>query len=202
MQLANALYPLVEDVEPFEEILNKYKTNFEIKSLDMMRSKIGLHTKQKNDLNLIQGLEDCLLSSETDMTIFFRLLSDYKKGKVEKGVATIEKAFYKPEEIIGKILEQWKDWFESYDQRLSIEDLDDNERKKKMNLVNPKYVLRNYMAQIAIDDADNGDYKLIDELFNLLKKPYNEQPDYEKWFAKRPDWARHKVGCSMLSCSS
>ncbi|WP_370091332.1 protein adenylyltransferase SelO family protein, partial [Winogradskyella sp.] len=202
VQLANALYPLVEDVEPFEEILNKYKTNFEIKSLDMMRSKIGLHTKQKNDLNLIQGLEDCLLSSETDMTIFFRLLSDYKKGKVEKGVATIEKAFYKPEEIIGKILEQWKDWFESYDQRLSIEDLDDNERKKKMNLVNPKYVLRNYMAQIAIDDADNGDYKLIDELFNLLKKPYNEQPDYEKWFAKRPDWARHKVGCSMLSCSS
>jgi uncharacterized protein YdiU (UPF0061 family) len=71
-----------------------------------------------------------------------------------------------------------------------------------MNLVNPKYVLRNYMAQLAIEQADKGDYSLINELFDLLKKPYNEQPKNQKWFAKRPDWARHKVGCSMLSCSS
>ena len=71
-----------------------------------------------------------------------------------------------------------------------------------MNLVNPKYVLRNYMAQLAIEAADKGDYTVISELFNLLKKPYEEQAEFEKWFAKRPDWARHKVGCSMLSCSS
>lgn len=71
-----------------------------------------------------------------------------------------------------------------------------------MNKTNPKYVLRNYMAQLAIDDADKGDYELIDELFNLLKKPYDEQPENEEWFKKRPEWARSKVGCSMLSCSS
>jgi uncharacterized protein YdiU (UPF0061 family) len=76
------------------------------------------------------------------------------------------------------------------------------ERKEKMNTINPKYVLRNYMAQLAIDEADKGDHKLIDELFLMLKKPYDEQVQYQKWFAKRPDWARHKVGCSMLSCSS
>ena len=58
------------------------------------------------------------------------------------------------------------------------------------------------MAQLAIDDANKGDYKLIYELFELLKKPYNEQPEKESWFAKRPEWARHKAGCSMLSCSS
>ena len=77
-----------------------------------------------------------------------------------------------------------------------------SERKKAMNAVNPKYVLRNYMAQLAIDTANDGDYGLINELYQLLKKPYSEQPDYEKWFAKRPEWARDKVGCSMLSCSS
>ena len=76
------------------------------------------------------------------------------------------------------------------------------ERKEKMDLINPKYVLRNYMAQLAIDAADKGDYGLIDELYIMLKKPYSEQPEYHKWFAKRPDWARDKVGCSMLSCSS
>jgi uncharacterized protein YdiU (UPF0061 family) len=58
------------------------------------------------------------------------------------------------------------------------------------------------MAQLAIDAANLEDYSWIDELFQLLKKPYDEQPKYQKWFAKRPDWAREKVGCSMLSCSS
>ncbi len=58
------------------------------------------------------------------------------------------------------------------------------------------------MAQMAIDEANKGDYSLIDELFALLKHPYDERPEYQKWFAKRPEWARHKVGCSMLSCSS
>jgi uncharacterized protein YdiU (UPF0061 family) len=58
------------------------------------------------------------------------------------------------------------------------------------------------MAQMAIDKADQGDYGLITELQTLLKKPYDDQPESEKWFAKRPDWARNKVGCSALSCSS
>ena len=71
-----------------------------------------------------------------------------------------------------------------------------------MNQVNPKYVFRNYMAQLAIDDANKGDFKLIDELFQLFRKPYEEQAEKEKWFVKRPEWARYKVGCSMLSCSS
>ena len=61
---------------------------------------------------------------------------------------------------------------------------------------------RNYMAQLAIDAADDGDYSLIDELYQLLKQPYDDQLGQEHWFAKRPEWARHKVGCSMLSCSS
>jgi len=58
------------------------------------------------------------------------------------------------------------------------------------------------MAQLAIDKAELGDYSLIDDLHEMLKKPYDDQAQYEEWYAKRPEWARHKVGCSMLSCSS
>ena len=71
-----------------------------------------------------------------------------------------------------------------------------------MNATNPKYVLRNYMAQIAIDAADKGDYSVINELYKLLTQPYAEQNHMSKWASKRPEWALNKVGCSMLSCSS
>ncbi|MEM9680228.1 MAG: YdiU family protein [Bacteroidota bacterium] len=202
LQLANAIYPLVEEVEPFETILNQYKIDFESRSLDMMRSKLGLQIKDSEDSKLIQSLEDILGLTETDMTIAFRQLSRYKTGMKSEGLPLISKAFYNPDDIKGAIENQWKGWFEVYDKRLHKEDTTDQVRADFMNRVNPKYVLRNYMAQMAIDKADEGDYALIDELFTMLKKPYDKQPEYEKWFAKRPEWARHKVGCSMLSCSS
>ncbi len=125
-------------------------------------------------------------------------------SKTESGdwLPLINDAFYESYEIKDEVVEKWTAWFSKYGERLLQESATDEERKVTMNKVNPKYVLRNYMAQLAIDDADTGDYKLIDELFQLLKKPYDEQPDSEKWFTKRPEWARNKVGCSMLSCSS
>ncbi|MDA9070060.1 YdiU family protein [Arenitalea sp.] len=202
LQLANAMYPLIEDAEPLEAVLNQYKADFETRLLNMMRSKLGLQIEDENDQKLILELEDILHSSETDMTIFFRDLGNFKKSEALKGLTIIQDAFYKPEEVVGNIQKRWNSWFENYADRLQKETFSDEERKEKMNTTNPKYVLRNYMAQLAIDDADKGDYKLIDELFQMLKKPYDEQLEYQKWFAKRPDWARDKVGCSMLSCSS
>lgn len=201
-QLANAIYPLIDEVEELEKILNDYKVDFEEKSLEMMRSKLGLEQNEEEDSRLILQLEENLELSETDMTIFFRNLSKFTKEENEKGVDIVKEAFYAVEEIQGENLEKWNTWFTFYRNRLKKERLSDEARKDKMNNVNPKYVLRNYMAQLAIESADKGNYSLIEELYQLLKKPYDEQPDNEKWFVKRPEWARHKVGCSMLSCSS
>ncbi len=199
-QLANAIYPLVDEAAPLEKILNDYKSAFEVKSLKMMKEKLGLYEESNQDAALILQLEENLELSETDMTIFFRNLSKFTD--VESGDAILKEALYASEDVSNDILKKWKDWFVLYSERLKEETLTKGERTERMNQVNPKYVLRNYMAQLAIDAADKGDYSLIEELFQLLKQPYSEQPDKEKWFAKRPDWARHKVGCSMLSCSS
>ena len=201
-QLANALYPLVEDTSPLEIILKAYKNDFEKMSQNMMRSKLGLTLAEETDLILIQSLETNLNAVETDMTIFFRSLSSFKKEQPEKGVELIRDAFYTPDSIKGDILNNWKQWFVSYAKRLEGETTSADERKQQMNKINPKYVLRNYMAQLAIDKAEIGDYSLINEFYQLLKNPYSEQPNSEHWFVKRPEWARNKVGCSKLSCSS
>ncbi len=200
LKLANALYPLIEEAEPLQKILAEYQEDVENGYLAMMKSKLGLVEVDSNDGLLIETLEAVLQRSETDMAIFFRTLSKF--DSTGGGLEMVADAFYKPDEIQGEIQKDWMAWFSMYAARLKLETQSNDQRAKTMNTINPKYVLRNYMAQLAIDDADKGDYKLLDELFQLLKKPYGEQPHNEKWFAKRPDWARNKVGCSMLSCSS
>ena len=202
-QLANTLYVLVKEAQPFEKALERFKIAFPIKKTEMMRAKLGLCTDDAKDMNLIAHLERTLGLSETDMTIFFRLLAQVRSSATPKeALQQLSAAFYTPAEIVNDIEQGWTDWLEIYLIRLEKESQSDQERRIIMDKVNPKYVLRNYMAQMAIDAADQGDYSLIEELYILLKQPYAEQEENEKWFVKRPEWARHKVGCSMLSCSS
>ncbi|CAM1342989.1 protein adenylyltransferase SelO [Tenacibaculum amylolyticum] len=199
-KLANALYALVEEVEPLQAILEEYEKLYLQAYRTMMKQKLGLNTDE-NYVSLISELEQTLQITEIDYTIFFRNLSKVlSKDTSEEAFAKIKDAFYVTN--TEEALEKWNNWFTNYLTAIQKEDIDDALRAEKMNLVNPKYVLRNYMAQLAIDDADKGNYELIKELHELLKEPYAEQPSQEKWFAKRPDWAKHKVGCSMLSCSS
>ena len=202
-QLANALFPLIEEAKPLELLLQEFQQLYHSNYIDMMRSKLGLKKIDAGDGKLISKLEKNLQLSETDMTIFFRELSSVKKNASPRSaIATINEAFYKPEEIKKEILKSWENWFEKYLKRLNLEDHSDEERTIAMNSVNPKYVLRNYMAQVAIEAAEKEDYSILKELHGLLKKPYEEQAELDKWYAKRPDWARDKIGSSMLSCSS
>ena len=206
MQLANALYPLVEDAEPLQEILHEFQSQFQIKYNAMVGEKIGLSNVTSADNELLANLEETLQLIETDMTIFFRLIAGVPKSPPAEGeedaLAIVTDAFYRPAELTGDVMASWRNWFRNYQVRLNQTEHSDADRAAKMNRVNPKYVLRNYMAQLAIDKATAGDVTLIDKLYQLLKQPYDDQPNSEKWFAKRPEWARNKVGCSMLSCSS
>ncbi len=205
LQLANALYPLIEDAEALEQILHDFNIDYKSKYLDMMRSKLGLQDKNESDAELVTTLEKVLQLTETDMTIFFRNLANISKTRIiddEAFLDAIKDAFYKPQHVTGTILKQWQNWFLLYTNRLKKEALPDAERKRKMNAVNPKYILRNYIAQLIINDADKGNYTLLNKIHTLLKNPYNEQEEHQEWFVKRPEWARNKVGCSMLSCSS
>ncbi|OCB78595.1 hypothetical protein LPBF_00940 [Flavobacterium crassostreae] len=202
-QLANALFPLIEQAAPLEAILDAFQTQYEADYTSMMRNKLGLCMAAETDLELLQLLSQNLLLHETDYTIFFRKLSELQKTDSEETAFEIlSEAFYKPEKISPQTQDSWLYWITQYTLRLQKETASDPDRKSRMNAVNPKYVLRNYMAQLAIEAAEKEDYSLIEELHILLKKPYHEQPNAQKWFAKRPDWARQKIGSSMLSCSS
>lgn len=203
LQLANALFPLIEEAKPLEKILNDFPIKYEVDYIEMMHSKLGFEFSSETSKNIINLLTQNLQLTETDMTIFFRSLSLVSKvDSVENAFEKIATSFYKLEEVKDSVYDTWMYWFTLYINQLKLENQSDSERKKTMNLVNPKYVLRNYMAQLAIDAADKEDYNLVNELYEMLLKPYNKQKQYEKWFAKRPDWARYKVGCSALSCSS
>ena len=202
-QLANALYPLIEEAAPLEKILEDFQLRYQQDYHTMMLQKLGLTNLEEKDDQLIAILTDTLQLTETDMTIFFRNLSQLKdEDSEEKALTIVFDSFYKPEEVVATIKESWLYWFALYIKRLKIENNSDENRKISMDNTNPKYVLRNYMAQLAIEAAEKEDYALIEELHLLLKNPYQEQDKYSKWFAKRPDWAREKIGSSMLSCSS
>ncbi|MEM8862818.1 MAG: hypothetical protein AAGD96_31285, partial [Chloroflexota bacterium] len=120
----------------------------------------------------------------------------------DEWIAPLLDAYYLPKQLEIGIKEEVVAWLKKYAARVQADGTPDAERKAGMDRENPKFVLRNYMAQLAIDAADEGDNSVVLELLELLRRPYDEQPENEKWFAKRPEWARHRPGCSMLSCSS
>jgi uncharacterized protein YdiU (UPF0061 family) len=202
-QLANALYLLEPEAGPFQEILKNFQATYLKKYYEMMSQKLGLGQEEMVDREFINQLEKNLELVETDMTIFFRELSKILPSDTsEVAINKISLAFYDQSKLDDTASTLWQEWFDVYLKKLNADNQDQRTRQTSMHKVNPKYVLRNYMAQLAIDAAEKGNYNIIDELYQLLKNPYAEQPDMVKWYAKRPEWARTKVGCSMLSCSS
>jgi uncharacterized protein YdiU (UPF0061 family) len=169
-----------------------------------MAAKIGLRGNEPGDDDLITELLDIMSAVETDMTIFYRCLADISMEENENRnqLEPFMGSYYKEETLTLEYQSRFAAWLSSYRSRLRLNNLGDRQRKEQMNGINPKYVFRNYLAQQAIDKAEHGDFSMIEELMDVLRKPYDEQPDKEGFAARRPEWARNKPGCSMLSCSS
>ena len=190
-RLLESVSPLMSDPEMLYDALEFYDSSFQKHNDSMWAEKLGIAELVPGDEDLVTDLTTLLQRVETDMTIFFRLLSSIS----EPDVSHLEHAFYDPASIP---VDDFNDWLGRWWSRAG-----GNPDQARMEQANPKYVLRNWMAQLAIDAAEKDDYSVANELYELLKSPYEEQPDFEgEWFQKRPEWARHRVGCSMLSCSS
>ena len=210
VQFAQALLPLISDVKPFQQIIDKYSKDYESGRKAMIAQKLGFNQfEPETDNELIKELLNVLQLIETDMTLFFRNLAlldvesqSLKVRSDEDLIVPLMDAYYIPEDMNAENRERTGNWIRLYINRLLKDGLNQQERCSRMNAINPKYVLRNYLAQNAIDQAEQGDYSMVNDLLELLRNPYDEQPGKEAFAKKRPEWARHKPGCSMLSCSS
>ena len=201
LQLANAIYPLIGDAEPLNAILAGFAKRYTEGSQTMTADKLGLAAYVgEADEELSTDLFGLLGEVETDMTLFFRNLA--RVDPIAPSPAPLEEAYYRPSQLTPAYRERLTGWLGRYARRVLRDGRPDAVRIAQMNRTNPRYVLRNYLAQLAIDKAEAGDHAMVGELLDVMRRPYDEQPGHEQYAAKRPDWARQRPGCSMLSCSS
>jgi len=157
VQFANAIYPLVGETGPLEEALGEYGRIYETQWQAMMGRKLGIGAPAgEDDMRLITDLFELLQAVETDMTLFYRALAELPEFAGEP-VACFADAYYVPAQLTPDYLARLDAWSTRYCERVAAVSQSPAERKASMNAVNPKYVLRNYLAQLANDDAENGD---------------------------------------------
>ena len=207
VRFAEALVPLLQETGPLEEALEAYPTTLEAEQTARFSAKLGVpELAGEDDEQLVADLFAVLARAETDMTIFFRNLADVATDDAELDAATllapIVPAYYDADALAPPDRRAMVDWLRRYAARVRSSGVSDAERRSSMSAANPLYVLRNYLAQEAIDLAEEGDFSRIHTLAEVLRNPFEEQPGREHFAGKRPEWARNRPGCSMLSCSS
>jgi uncharacterized protein YdiU (UPF0061 family) len=180
-----ALSPLVHS-DMLEKVLAQYPQLYTQRYLYLMGQKLGLEqVTQEKDLALFTHLLGMLQGLTIDYTLFFRTLSHYD-GDREKLLK------------IGLYHKPMNDWLDSYDERLKANTISTEKRLISMRKKNPKYVLKNYILQEAIDLAEKGDFSIVNDLFKIAQNPYDEHEAFERWAGVTPDTFKNQ----KLSCSS
>ena len=198
-RLAQALSSLFSDQAPLHAGLQRFISTYNDCERSNTATKLGLSECSDENLKLMTRLQELMQQAEVDMTIWFRSLVDVDFSAPR--VAHFDDAFYdnaKRREYDDAL----QMWLYDYASRVRADGFSATQRRTAMRAANPRYVLRNYLAQQAIERAEQGDESDIAELLDVMRHPYDDQPGRERFAEKRPEWARHKAGCSMLSCSS
>lgn len=198
-RLGQAIASLFGEAAPLQAGIDAFGAAYTDAERTVTARKLGLAECRDDDVALIRDLHGLLHAAEIDMTLWFRALIDLNPAAPT--LAPFEEAFYDPAKREAHAL-PLGDWLQRYAARLGVDPLPAAERRERMRLANPRYVLRNYLAQQAIDRAEAGDPAGISELLDVMRRPYDDQPGCERFSARRPEWARDRAGCSMLSCSS
>jgi uncharacterized protein YdiU (UPF0061 family) len=194
--LGQALLPLIGNVDDTQEALAVYKPEFARAHDEIFHAKLGLGTVLEQDATLFEDMFKLMQAGHVDFTQFFRALGNFKAEIAENAA---ELSPHPDSAVRDMFIERgaFDAWAVQYRERLRAEHSVDSERKAHMDSVNPKYVLRNYLAQVAIEKAQAKDFSEIAKLLSVLERPFDEQPENESYAALPPDWASHlEVSCS------
>ena len=185
--LAQALLPLL-DYDAAIAALNRYQSQFEAAYLHLFWQKLGLTTHEADDEILLNCLLDLMQANHTDWTLFWRKLGDF---------ASHDHALNAPVRDLFIDRPAFDAWAADYRRRLQREGSQDQVRQARMQRINPKYILRNHLAEQAIRSAQAGDFSEIERLRQLLSRPFDEQPEQAAYAALPPAWANElSVSCS------
>jgi uncharacterized protein YdiU (UPF0061 family) len=186
--LGEALLTLITEQQA-QAALGAYSASFHSHFLARMREKLGLREARDEDVELINSLFTLMTEGRVDYTRLFRAL-----GRFDSSPGALNEPL---RELF--LNQQGLDtWAAAYRARLAAENNGDPERRERMDRVNPRYVLRNYLAQKAIARAQQGDFSEVDQLLTVLSRPFDEQPGHEAYAAAPPAWGKHL----SISCSS
>jgi uncharacterized protein YdiU (UPF0061 family) len=186
--LGQALLPLIGEPDDVHVALQVYSAAYTEKMDALLHAKLGLQARQVEDKALFDGMFSIMQTSHVDFTLFFRRLGNLRID---------DPAFDEPVRDLFIDRAAFDAWALQYRARLVQEDSRDETRRIAMHAANPKYVLRNYLAQIAIDKAQNKDFSETEKLLKVLEHPFDEQPENEHYAALPPDWAKElEVSCS------
>lgn len=183
--LAQALTPHIT-VEALREALELFLPLYQAAWLDLMRRRLGFTRAEEGDEALVQRLLQLMQTSAVDYTLFFRRLGETAP---EQAVAVLRDEFV---DLAG-----FDTWAVQYVERATREGADQDARRQRMHAVNPKYILRNYLAQRAIEAAEQGDFGEVRQLHAVLARPFDEQPGMERYAERPPEWGKHlEISCS------